>query len=176
MADPFLAEIRVVGFNFAPTGWAECNGQILPLSQNTALFSLLGTMYGGDGKTTFALPNIQGQGVVNFGQGPGLSDYSQGEQTGSQAVTLLQSEIPIHTHAVQAAVDPGEQLTPASDEALARSSPGSAWASSAAQSTLVDMSPLAIGVTGGGQPHNNMPPVLVLKYIIALQGVFPPRS
>jgi microcystin-dependent protein len=176
MSDPFVAEIRVVGFNFAPTGWAECNGQLMPISQNTALFSLLGTTYGGDGKSTFALPDIQGRGVVHFGQGPGLSNYTQGEEEGTQTVTLVQTQMPSHNHQVQAAVDPGEQLSPASDEALARSSPGNAWASSAAQNPVVGMSPLAIAVAGGDQPHNNMPPVLTLKYVIALQGVFPSRS
>src|SRR5215216_3531810 len=102
MSDPFVAEIRIVGFNFAPTGWAQCNGQLLPISQNTALFSLLGTFYGGDGKSTFALPNLQGSAAMGQGQGQGLSQRFLGEQSGSQTVTLLQSEIPAHTHAMNA--------------------------------------------------------------------------
>src|SRR6478735_10138888 len=106
MTDPFLAEIRIVGFNFAPTGWATCNGQLIPISQNTALFSLLGTFYGGDGKSTFALPNLQDQGAQSQGQGQGLSDFVLGEQTGVESVTLLQSEIPQHNHNVLTRNDP----------------------------------------------------------------------
>src|SRR3954467_8241251 len=113
--DPFVAEIRVVGFNFAPTGWAQCNGQLLPLSQNTALFSLLGTVYGGDGKSTFALPDIQGEAVVGPGQGPGLSEYDQGQQAGEQSVTLLTSEMPVHTHLGQASIDDAQFQSPAPD-------------------------------------------------------------
>lgn len=174
MSSPFVAEIRVVGFNFAPTGWAMCNGQLLPISQNTALFSLLGTFYGGDGKSTFALPNIQGQAVLGPGQGPGLSEHFVGESGGSPTVTLLPSEIPNHTHTLRAAPDPAEVQAPAPDRALARSAPGFAYQSDAA-ANLVPMAPEALGPIGGGQPHNNMPPVLVLNFIIALQGIFPPR-
>src|SRR6059036_3201119 len=118
MANPFVAEIRIFGFNFAPTGWAQCNGQLLPLSQNTALFSLLGTMYGGDGKSTFALPNLEGSGPIMWGQGPGLSPYDEGQISGTDSVTLLQSEIPLHTHIVSGATvfdadqnAPGPQVT-----------------------------------------------------------------
>src|SRR5689334_14661638 len=120
MADPFVAEIRIFPFNFAPTGWAFCNGQLLPISQNTALFSLLGTTYGGDGKSTFALPDLQGSAPMHPGQGPGLSLHDLGETGGSETVTLLESEIPAHNHTFSASSQPGEDATP-SGEALARS-------------------------------------------------------
>jgi microcystin-dependent protein len=171
--DPFVGEIRVVGFNFAPTGWAQCNGQLLPLSQNTALFSLLGTFYGGDGKSTFALPNLQGMAPLNWGQGPGLSNYSLGQSAGVQTVTLLQSEIPAHTHIASARNDPAELQAPAPDRAMARSTNGFAYLPSPPN---VNLAPQVLAVVGGDQPHNNMQPVLTLNYIIALQGVFPPRS
>jgi len=175
MADPFVAEIRVVGFNFPPTGWAFCNGQLLPISQNTALFSLLGTFYGGDGKSTFALPNLQGSAAVHQGQGPGLSEYFLGQLGGSQFVTLLESETPAHTHTAQAVPDPADLQAPTSNRALARSSSGFAYRSGSPQS-LVAMAPQAISPAGGGLPHNNMSPVLALNFIIAMQGVFPPRG
>ena len=175
MAEPFVAEIRVVGFNFAPTGWALCNGQLMPISQNTALFSLLGTMYGGDGKSTFALPNIQGRAVVHFGQGQGLTDWPQGAEAGSDAVTLLTTEIAAHNHTVGAVPDPADQTNPAPNRSLARSKPGNVWQSVVNQN-IVDMAPQALPPAGGSLPHNNLPPYLVLNFIIALQGVFPPRS
>ena len=175
MADPFVAEIRVVGFNFAPTGWAQCNGQLLPISQNTALFSLLGTTYGGDGKSTFALPDIEGQTVVHPGQGQGLSLYDLGQQGGSQTTTLLQSELPAHSHSGQGSIDDATFQAPAPDRALATSSPGFAYQSNAAQN-LTNMNAQGLGVTGGSLPHNNMQPYLVLNFVIALQGVFPPRG
>src|SRR4051812_33351366 len=129
MATPFVAEIRVVGFNFPPTGWAFCDGQLLPISQNTALFSLLGTYFGGDGKSTFALPNLQGMAAVGTGQGAGLSDYFHGQSAGSDSITLLQSEMPIHTHAVQAVPDPADQTNPGPNRSLARSAPANAYQS-----------------------------------------------
>jgi microcystin-dependent protein len=171
--DPFVGEIRVVGFNFAPTGWAQCNGQLLPLSQNTALFSLLGTFYGGDGKSTFALPNLQGMAPLNWGQGPGLSNYDLGQSAGVQTVTLLQSEMPAHTHVASARNDPAELQAPAPDRAMARSTNGFAYNPAAPN---VNLAPQVLSIVGGDQPHNNMQPVLTLNYIIALQGVFPPRS
>src|SRR5215207_3026996 len=132
MADPFVAEIRIFPFNFAPKGWAWCNGQLLPLSQNTALFSLLGTTYGGDGKSTFALPNLQGsapmQPDTNRGTGPGLSSHSLGEISGVETVTLLQSEIPVHSHSLLAFNDVGEDRIPGPTEALARSTGGLLYA------------------------------------------------
>jgi microcystin-dependent protein len=171
---PFIGEIRAVAFNFPPTGWAFCNGQLMPLSQNTALFSLLGTMYGGDGKSTFALPNIQQRAVIHAGQGLGLSNYDQGEEGGTETTTLLQSEIPAHNHRVQAASDPAEQLSPTPNSALARSAPGNAWQTNSS-ANLVNMAPEKLAVAGGSLPHNNLPPTLVLNFIIALQGAFPQR-
>jgi microcystin-dependent protein len=174
MADQFLAEIRVVGFNFAPSGWALCNGQLMPISQNTALFALLGTMYGGDGKSTFALPNIQGQAVVGPGQGPGLSAYDVGQLGGETAVSLLQSEMPAHTHSANGSIDDAQFQAPAADRALATSSPGFAYQSNASQN-LTNMNVQALSVGGSSFPHNNLQPYLVLNYIIALQGIFPSR-
>src|SRR4051812_33423229 len=129
--DPFVGEIRVVGFNFAPKGWALCDGQLLPLSQNTALFSLLGTFYGGDRKSTFALPDFQGMTAVSQGQSPGTSNYFLGETTGQHTVTLLQSEMPIHTHVARARNDPAELQAPAPDRVLARSTAGFAYSTAA---------------------------------------------
>jgi microcystin-dependent protein len=175
MADPFVAEIRVVGFNFAPTGWAQCNGQLLPISQNTALFALLGTFYGGDGKSTFALPNLQGARAIHQGQGSGLSEYVLGQEGGSQFITLLQSEMPFHTHNAQASIDDAQFQAPAPDRELATSNPGFAYQSDNTTS-LVNMDPQSTSIAGGSLPHNNMQPSLVLNFIIALQGVFPPRG
>jgi microcystin-dependent protein len=175
MSDPFVAEIRVVGFNFAPTGWAMCDGQLLPISQNTALFSLLGTFYGGDGKSTFALPNLQGSVAIHQGQGQGLSQYDLGQTGGAPTTTLLTSEIPVHTHQGRASVDDAQFQAPAPDRELATSNPGFAYQSDDA-TNLVSTHPQKLGVTGGGLPHNNMQPSLVMNFIIALQGIFPPRS
>lgn len=172
MSDPFLAEVRIFPFNFAPTGWAVCNGQILPISQNTALFSLLGTTYGGDGKSTFALPNIQGSAVMHPGQGPGLSRHDQGETGGSESVTLLQSEMPAHTHQMKGA---------AQDPALAKAvNPEASWALSQGgpiyqSSSNTQMAQEAVAPAGGGLPHNNMQPYVTLQFCIAVQGVFPSR-
>src|SRR5215207_7625434 len=127
MADPFVAEIRIFGFNFAPKGWAFCNGQLLPLSQNTALFALLGTTYGGDGKSTFALPDLQGSAAMHPGQGQGLSLRDLGQIGGSETVTLLVSEMPIHTHSLNAAPNPALVRTPSPDVSLARSRSGNAY-------------------------------------------------
>ena len=174
MADPFVAEIRIFPFNFAPKGWAWCNGQILPLSQNTALFSLLGTMYGGDGKSTFALPDLEGSAPLHAGgnqPGPGLSIYDIGQQGGSDTVTLLTSEIPLHNHSVMAqTVDQGDNRIPSPQRNLANAQMYSSGPASAT------MDPTAVSVTGGGLPHNNLMPYLTLNFNIALQGVFPPRG
>jgi microcystin-dependent protein len=175
MADPFVAEIRVVGFNFAPKGWAFANGQILPISQNTALFSLLGTTYGGDGKSTFALPDIQGNVVNGPGQGPGLSIYDEGQVGGAESITLLTTEMPFHTHVMQAVPDPADQTNPQPDRALARSKPGNVYQSNAG-TNLVPMAPQTLSIEGQSLPHNNMQPYLTLNFVIALQGVFPPRG
>lgn len=175
MADPFVAEIRIVGFNFAPKGWAFCDGQLVPLSQNTALFSLLGTMYGGDGKSTFALPDLQGRAAMMHGQGAGLSQRFQGQTGGSESVTLLQSEMPVHTHTMQATALPASTALPAPGNALARSSGGSAYDGPPTGAT-VPMHGQALAVAGGSLPHNNLMPYLTMNFIIALQGVFPPRQ
>jgi microcystin-dependent protein len=174
MANPFLAEIRIFAGNFAPTGWATCDGQLLPISQNTALFSLLGTTYGGDGKSTFALPNLQGSAPMQSGQGPGLSLRDLGETGGEQTVTLLQTEMPAHSHGVEASMTP-DQTNPTNNAwASGQKGFGNVYAPSGANN--VQMNPLAMSTTGGNLPHNNMPPYLCLTFIIALQGVFPSRS
>jgi len=174
MADPFVAEIRIFGFNFAPTGWAQCNGQILPISQNTALFSLLGTTYGGDGKSNFALPDMQGNAPMHPGQGPGLTERFLGEQSGVETITLLVSEIPLHTHNLMAAgSDPAESNDP-TNNAMARSKNGNAYTDTL--NPLTQMAFQALPPAGGSLPHNNMQPYLTLNFNIALQGVFPPRS
>lgn len=171
MADPFVAEIRIFPFNFAPKGWAFCNGQILPISQNTALFSLLGTTYGGDGKSTFALPNLQDSAAMHPGQGQGLSLRDLGEIGGSQYVTLIQTEIPAHTHSFSMSVRPADNINP-SGLALGT---GNAVYATAAGAPQVSMAPQSLSVAGGSQPHNNMQPYLTLNFCIALQGVFPAR-
>jgi microcystin-dependent protein len=173
--DPFLAEIRILPFNFAPKGWAVCDGQLMPLSQNTALFSLLGTMYGGDGKSTFALPDLQGRAALQHGQGPGLSSYVQGQMGGAEAVTLLTSEVPGHGHSLMASTQPGEDPAPGPSEALGRSVGASLYHTDAAANS-VNMAPGALGPAGGSQPHNNMQPYLTLQFCIAIQGIFPSRS
>ena len=176
MSNPFVAEIRIFAGNFAPKGWALCDGQLLPISQNTALFSLLGTTYGGDGKSNFALPNLQGCAPLQAGQGPGLSLRDLGETGGEQTVTLLQTEMPAHSHSAQGSTG-SNQTTPVNN----------AWASGAklgggnlyfpsTPASNVQMNPFGTSITGGNLPHNNMPPFLGLTFIIALQGVFPARS
>jgi microcystin-dependent protein len=174
VADPFVAEIRIFPFNFAPKGWALCDGQILPISQNTALFSLLGTTYGGDGKSNFALPNMQGNAPMHPGQGPGLSLHDLGETGGSQTVNLLDTEMPAHPHSLNASAQPGEDPAPSPQEAVARSTGANLYQTSA--SGLVQLADKAVTPAGNDQPHNNMQPYLTLHYCIALQGVFPPRN
>lgn len=174
MADPFVAEIRIFPFNFAPKGWAFCDGQLLPLSQNTALFSLLGTTYGGDGKSTFSLPDLQGSAPLHPGQGSGLSQYDLGQMSGSPDVTLLVSEIPIHTHTLQAFATPADLKEPQAGAVLTRSNNGAIYNTTI--SNLVQMAPQALTPAGGSLPHNNMMPYLTLNFCIALQGVFPPRT
>ena len=175
MADPFVAEIRIFPFNFAPKGWAWCNGQLMPLSQNTALFALLGTTYGGNGKSNFALPNLEGSAPMHPGQGPGLSLHDLGEVGGSDFVTLLESETPAHNHFIQAANFPGDVQAPQPAVAIARSGGGNAYQNNTS-SNLVQMAPQALAPVGGSQPHNNMQPYLTFYFNIALQGVFPPRG
>jgi len=173
MADPFVAEIRIFPFNFPPKGWAFCDGQLLPLSQNTALFSLLGTTYGGDGKSTFALPDMQGNAPMHPGQGPGLSLHDLGEIGGSDTVTLLESEIPSHNHAMMAS----------NAESISQSPVGQLLAAGVGGITfygapppLVQLNQNALAPAGGDQPHNNRMPYLTLSFCIAMQGVFPPRG
>jgi microcystin-dependent protein len=175
MSNPFVAEIRIFAGNFAPTGWALCNGQLLPISQNTALFSLLGTTYGGDGKSTFALPDLQGSAPLQQGQGPGLSLRDLGEIGGEQTVTLLQTEMPAHAHTAQGAAGAG--LADPTNNVWASGAKGFGNVySPSAQASNTQMSPLALSISGSSLPHNNMMPYLGLTFIIALQGVFPPRS
>ncbi len=170
--DPFVAEIRIFGFNFAPTGWALCNGQIMPLSQNTALFSLLGTTYGGDGRSNFALPDLQSRAPMHPGQGAGLSPHDLGEVGGEENVALVESEIPMHTHALMSSGATANRTHPANNSP-ARVSGAAPYAAGGATATLA---PQALGPSGGDQPHNNMQPYLTLNFCIALQGVFPPRG
>jgi microcystin-dependent protein len=175
--DPFVAEIRILPFNFAPKGWAFCDGQILPLSQNTALFSLLGTTYGGDGKSNFALPNMQGNAPMHPGQGPGLSLHDLGETGGSETVSLLESEIPSHSHAMMASSDPADNTTPTGHIASNQVGRGNnLYLPNNPLPALTNMSDSALAPAGGDQPHNNMQPYLTLNFCIALQGVFPPRT
>lgn len=173
--DPFVAEIRIFPFNFAPKGWAWCDGQILPLSQNTALFSLLGTTYGGDGKSNFALPDMQGNAPMHPGQGPGLSLHDLGETGGSETVTLLESEIPSHTHALMASSTVSSKPNPAGN-AIARVQSGATPYAAPGGAPLSAFSDQALAPSGGDQPHNNMQPYLTLYFNIALQGVYPPRT
>jgi microcystin-dependent protein len=174
MADAFVGEIRMVAFNFAPTGWALCNGQLLPISQNTALFALLGTMYGGNGQSTFALPDLQDAAPTHFGTGPGLSQRYEGETGGVPFVTLLESEIPAHNHTVNVVSSPANVSAPAATVLLARSKGGTAYAASS--SPLTALAPQALTPTGSSFPHNNLMPYLKLTFVIALQGTFPPRN
>lgn len=177
MANPFVAEIRIFPFNFAPVGWAMCDGQILPISQNTALFSLLGTTYGGNGTSNFALPNLQGYAPMFNGQGPGLSDHFLGETGGSETVTLTASEVPVHDHTTFAQNGTGTSTNlsgnlPAIPSVNPRF-PHQMYTTAAANVSMVDGS---VASVGGGQPHNNMQPYLVLNFCIALQGVYPSRT
>jgi microcystin-dependent protein len=172
MSSPFVSEIRMVGFNFPPRGWAFCNGQTMPISQNTALFSLLGTTYGGNGSSTFALPNLQGSAPMYFGQGPGLSDYVQGEVDGVENVTLLTTEMPAHNHNIQVVGDLATSSgLPGSNNIAIASIP-----TYNAGPATVQMQPLSTSVVGSNLPHNNMQPYLAVNFVIALQGIFPARN
>ena len=172
--DPFVAEIRIFGFNFAPRGWAFCNGQLMPIAQNTALFSLLGTTYGGNGQTTFGLPNLQGSAVMHQGQGPGMTPRFLGETGGSANVALLQSELPPHSHNVTVAAtnDAVADRSNATGNVLAKPI-DSSYAPGGSNTT---MNPNSSTLAGSSAPHNNMQPYLVINFCIALQGVYPPRS
>ena len=172
MSDPFVAEIRIFPFKFAPLGWAFCNGQIMPISQNTALFSLLGTSYGGNGTTTYALPNLANSAPMQPGQGAGLSERDLGETGGSEAVTLLVAEIPAHTHELRAAAGQAGNTNTPTNNVLAVSQNGNAY------TAVIQATPMAsesLFAAGGDKPHNNMQPFLALNFCIAMQGNFPPR-
>lgn len=175
MSDPFIAEIRMFGGNYAPQGWAFCNGQLLSIAQNTALFSLLGTTYGGDGRTTFGLPDLQGRVPMHKGQGPGLTGRVLGESGGDASVTLIASEMPAHTHHALADAAGGGQASPAG-AAWGAGGRGRPSAYSANQAPGAALSSQALAVAGGSQPHNNRSPYLGVSFIIALQGVYPPRG
>jgi microcystin-dependent protein len=168
MSEPFLGQLALVGFNFAPKGWALCQGQLMAIAQNTALFSLLGTTYGGDGTTTFGLPDLRGRAALGFGQGPGLGNYSQGQTGGVENVTLAITQMPQHSHTVGCFVGDPSTGSPAG-QVLANADIYSATANNV-------MNPSTIGVAGGSQPHNNMPPFLTLNWVIALEGIYPSRS
>jgi microcystin-dependent protein len=169
--DPFVAEIRIFGFNFAPTGWATCDGQVMPISQNTALFSLLGTAYGGDGKSTFALPNLAGAAPMAAGAGPDGQHY-QGDMSGSPTVTLISSEIPFHSHSLSVSTRNASEKDP-TNQALATGQGIGMYGPNNQPTTT--LAPQALAISGGSQPHNNMMPSLTFTFCIALQGIFPAR-
>jgi microcystin-dependent protein len=175
MADPFVAEIRMFGGNFAPRGWAACDGQLLPLSQNTALFSLLGTYFGGAGKSNFGLPNFQGSVAIGQGQGGGLSDRFLGEASGSDTVTLITSEMPSHNHNWGGSFNVGDVPKGQPDVVLTQASTGQPY-QTVSNINLTTMNFQTITQTGGSGPHNNMMPFLTVFFIIAMQGIYPPRS
>lgn len=167
MSDPFLGEIKIISWNFAPKGWAFCNGQFLPINQNQALFSLFGTMYGGNGQTTFALPDFRGKVPIHVGDG-----LTQGQVGGQSAHTITQSEMPAHNHFVQVTNTDATDSNPTGGVILAKSVANSYGPAT----SLVTMSPSTIGNVGGSQPHTNQQPYLVLNFIVALQGIFPSRN
>lgn len=172
MADPFVSEIRIFGFNFAPKGWAFCDGQLLPISQNTALFALLGTYYGGDGKSTFALPDLQGSVPIAQGQGQGLADRYLGEQGGAPTVTLQQSEIPAHNHQMRVSADPATEREPVGQNFAA----GVGVNVYDVQNPTTTLNPAALVIAGGSLPHNNLQPYTAMNFCLAMQGVFPARQ
>ena len=174
MTEPYIGEIQIFGFNFAPNGWAQCAGQLIPIQQNTALFSLLGTQYGGNGTTNFALPNFQGNAACNRGQGPGLTSRDMGELFGEPTVTLTQAEMPSHQHgiSVYAQNDSSKRAaSPSAGNGLA--SPATFAAFAPGNSPPVPMAQNLVGLAGGNQPHNNQQPYLAMNFCIALSGVFP---
>jgi microcystin-dependent protein len=172
MSEPFIAEIKIWAGNYAPRGYAFCDGQLLPIAQNTALFSLIGTTYGGDGRTTTALPNLQGRAPMHPGRGPGLTERRLGQQIGTETVTLSEAQMPNHTHTLRGTVSRGAASTPQGN-AFNRSVGDTAYN---APSNLTGMAPAMAPPTGGSQAHNNLQPFLTLSFIIALQGLYPQRS
>ncbi|MEA2002926.1 MAG: tail fiber protein [Actinomycetota bacterium] len=175
MAEPFVAEIRIFAGNFAPRGWAFCDGQLLPIAQNTALFSLIGTTYGGDGRTTTALPNLAGRAPMHPGNGPGLSSRRLGQSGGVETVALTEAQMPNHSHQMQGVNNPALVKAPSSDVAVARTA-GAAGFQTDSASNLTAMAPEAAVATGGSQAHDNMQPILAMNFIIALVGLYPSRS
>ncbi|SHM64527.1 phage tail protein [Roseibium suaedae] len=174
MSDPFLAEIRIFAGDFAPRGWAFCDGQLMPIANNTALFSLIGITYGGDGQVTMALPDLKGRAPMHPGRGPGLQDRWLGEPVGTSSVTLLESQIPHHTHAFRASSGRGSSATPSSERALAQSFPEILYTSDDSRTVAMDYT--SLHATGGTQAHSNMQPFLALNFIISLVGIYPSRS
>ena len=180
MSEPFIGEIKIVGFNFAPRNFAFCNGQILPISQYTALFAILGTTYGGNGVSTFALPNLQGSVPMGFGTGPGLTPRDLGEAVGTETVTLIASENPAHTHTLRGGdLNPPNRAQrveiPTTKAMFGSSNPGSAYKVPPV-ATATQFAPSMLTSTGGSQPHENRQPYLALNFVIALNGVFPSRN
>lgn len=173
MAEPFIGQISIVGFNFAPRGWAMCDGQLLSIAQNTALFALLGTMYGGNGTTTFALPNLRGRVPIHVGQGTGLANRVQGEVGGSENVTLTAQQMPTHSHPVKCQSQQGNLGSPVN---AYHAGDGTGFTLDYADTADANMNAGSLGNTGGNQPHPNMPPFLALNFVIALQGIFPARN
>ena len=174
MSEPFLAQVQIFPYNFAPRGWAFCNGQLLPIAQNTALFALIGTIYGGDGRTTFGLPNLKGRAVVHPGNGPGLSPVALGQRGGVEDVTLSEAQMASHNHDLMATTLTANSKA-ATGRILARSVGAAAYQTNTT-ANLVQMNALALQDTGGGGDHNNLQPFLTLNFCIALQGIFPSRS
>lgn len=169
----YIAEVRLFAGNFAPRGWAFCQGQILSIAQNTALFSLLGTTYGGNGQTTFGLPDLRGRVAVGPGQGPGLPPINLGQVAGAPTHTLIITEIPAHNHTLNGVTEPGDVASPAG---AFLAGTGGLDPEYRASGTTVGMAPQSIGVAGGSQPHNNMQPYLGLNYIICMEGIYPSRN
>lgn len=171
--EPFLGEIRLFAGNYAPSGWAICDGRSLPIADNNALYSLLNTVYGGDGVSTFNLPDLRGRLPVHQGTGPGLSSYALGAKAGSETVTLTATQLPSHNHAMLASLDSAQTASP-QNNLLAASTVS--FYSAADSTTLVSMAPTMVASTGGNQPHNNLMPFLCVNYIIALQGIYPTQN
>lgn len=174
-SEPFIGEIRWVPYNFAPRGWAFCSGQILPINTNQALFSLLGTVYGGDGITSFALPDVRGRVMVHEGAGPGLSNYTLGSKAGQESVTLTQAQIPSHQHALRASATTATETGPA-DNLMATKERTSLYTSDTAVENQLELNAQSVAPVGGGESHENRPPYITLNCIIALQGIYPSRD
>ena len=175
MSEPFIAQVMIFGFNFAPRDWAFCNGAIMSIGQNTALFSLVGTTYGGNGQTTFGLPNLVGRGVMNMGQAPGLSPYELGEVSGEPSITLSQAETPPHNHTISTATGSTRDLAPSANGWLGdRAPPGRLFSSGTSPNDM--FAPDTLTISGGSQPHENQQPYVAMNYCIALYGSFPTRN